>query len=176
VVPQHGRRPRIIIDYSFFNVNNETVRLAPDKAMQFGKALERIIQNIVVADPKYGPVHLMKVDIADGFYRIQLCAPDIVKLAVSIPVLVGKEPLIALPLVLPMGWTESPPWFCAATESTTDVANHRLEQGWVAPPAPAGRNCRNSTGCACRDATCDRHQSQGATPSDPSPQISGQAT
>jgi hypothetical protein len=76
----------------------------------------------------------MKVGIADGFYRIQLRAPDIVKLAVSIPVLVGEEPLIALPLVLPMGWTESPPWFCAATESATDVANHRLEQGWVTPP------------------------------------------
>jgi hypothetical protein len=37
VVPQHNRRPQIIVDYSFFDVNDETVRLAPGEAMQFGK-------------------------------------------------------------------------------------------------------------------------------------------
>jgi hypothetical protein len=29
VVPQQERRPRVIVDYSFFGVNNETVKLAP---------------------------------------------------------------------------------------------------------------------------------------------------
>jgi hypothetical protein len=29
VVPQREHRPRVIVDYSFFGVNNETVRLAP---------------------------------------------------------------------------------------------------------------------------------------------------
>jgi hypothetical protein len=134
VVPQRDRRPRIIVDYSFFQVNGETVRLAPNEAMQFGKALERLIQDIVEANPRYGPVYLMKVDIADGFYRVWVRAPDIVKLAVSIPTLDGDEPLLALPLVLPMGWTESPPWFCATTETCTDVANQRLQRGWKAPP------------------------------------------
>jgi hypothetical protein len=134
VVPQRDRRPRIIVDYSFFQVNDETVRLAPDEAMQFGKALERIIQDVVEANPWYGPVYLMKVDIADGFYRVWVRAPDIVKLAVSIPTLEGEEPLLALPLVLPMGWTQSPPWFCATTETATDVANHRLQRRWKAPP------------------------------------------
>jgi hypothetical protein len=134
VVPQRDRRPCIIVDYSFFDVNNETVRLAPDEAMQFGKALERVMHDIVSANPLYGPVHLMKVDIADGFYRIMVRSRDIVKLAVSIPTLAGEEPLVALPLVLPMGWTQSPPWFCAATETATDVANQRLQRKWKAPP------------------------------------------
>ena len=36
VVPQHERRPRPIVDYSYSNVNQETVPLAPQEAMQFG--------------------------------------------------------------------------------------------------------------------------------------------
>jgi hypothetical protein len=61
VVPQRARRPRVIVDYSFFGVNDETIKLAPRDAMMFGKALERILQAIVDANPKYGPVQLIKV-------------------------------------------------------------------------------------------------------------------
>jgi hypothetical protein len=115
VVPQRARRPQIIVDYSLFQgLKDETIKMAPREAMQFGKALERILerilQAIVDANPKHGPVHLIKVDIADGFYRIWLNVHDIPKLAVAITTLYGEEPLLALPLVLPMGWTESPPY------------------------------------------------------------------
>ena len=67
------------------------------------------LRQIVEANPQHGPVYLLKIDIADGFYRIWLNANDIPTLAVSIPLLSGTTPLLALPLVLPMGWTESPP-------------------------------------------------------------------
>jgi hypothetical protein len=134
VVPQRARRPRIIVDYSFFDLNDETIKLAPREAMQFGKALERCLQAIVDANPDHGPVHMIKVDIADGFYRIWLHVHDIPKLAVSLPALHGKEPLLAIPLVLPMGWTESPPYFCAATETVTDITNKRLANHWPPPP------------------------------------------
>jgi hypothetical protein len=134
VVPQRARRPRIIVDYSFFLLNDETVKLAPREAMQFGKALDRILQAIVDADPAHGPVKLIKVDIADGFYRIWLNLHDIPKLAVSIPPLYGDEPLVALPLALPMGWTESPPYFCVATETVADITNKRLMNHWKPPP------------------------------------------
>ena len=134
VVPQRARRPRIIVDYSFFGLNDDTVKMAPQDAMQFGKALQRILQALVDANPKYGPVHLFKVDIADGFYRIWLNIADIPKLACSIPPLYGDEPLLALPLVLPMGWTQSPPYFCAATETVADITNKRLANHWSAPP------------------------------------------
>ncbi len=33
-------------------------------------------------------------------------------------------PLIAIPLTLPMGWAHSPPYFCAFTETITDMANN----------------------------------------------------
>jgi hypothetical protein len=68
VVPQRDRRPRVIVDYSFFGVNEETVKLAPHEAMQFGKALERILRQIIESNPTHGPVYLLKIDIADGFY------------------------------------------------------------------------------------------------------------
>ena len=45
----------------------------------------------------------------------------------------GETPLVAFPLVLPMGWTESPPYFCVATETVADLANQKLEQGLTLP-------------------------------------------
>ena len=43
VVPQRDRRPRLIVDYSFSSVNADTVPLAPKEAMQFGRALDRVL-------------------------------------------------------------------------------------------------------------------------------------
>jgi hypothetical protein len=63
--------------------------------MMFGKALERILQAIVDANQKYGPVQLIKVDIVDGFYRISVNVNDITKLAAKLPPMYGDEPLLA---------------------------------------------------------------------------------
>jgi hypothetical protein len=123
VVPQHERRPRPIVDYSFPGLNKETLKLAPQEAMQFGRALERIITQVVRADPRYGPVKFIKIDLSDGFYQIFVRAADIPKLGVAFPALDGEEPLVAFPLALPMGWTESPPNFCAFTETIADIAD-----------------------------------------------------
>ena len=38
----------------------------------------------------------------------------------------GEEPLVAFPLVLPMGWSKSPPIFSTATETIAYLANERL--------------------------------------------------
>ena len=45
---------------------------------------------------------MLKLDIADGFYRIALNIDDIPKLGVVFPSPEDEEPLVALPLVLPM--------------------------------------------------------------------------
>jgi hypothetical protein len=140
---QRARQPRVIVDYTFSTVNANTTKLAHSEAMQFGKALERIITQIVEADPAYGPVQLIKIDIADGFYRITVNAADIPKLAVAIPQIVGDEPLLALPFVLPMGWTDSPPYFCAATETISNLTNQRLRTPWT-PPAHRLENQANT--------------------------------
>ena len=128
VVPQHARRPRPIVDYTFSGLNKDTLPLSPREAMQFGRALDRIISQVVHADPRFGPVQFIKLDIADGFYRVWLRVEDVPKLAVTIPSLPGEVPLVALPLALPMGWTQSPPAFCAVTETVADLANARLRR------------------------------------------------
>lgn len=152
VVPQRDRRPRLIVDYSFSGINADTLPLAPRESMQFGRALQRILAKIVHADPRYGPVYMSKIDIADGFYRVWLQHNDIVKLGVALPTSPGEAPLVAFPLALPMGWVESPPYFTALTETACDLANdalrtrsqtrphstaHRLETVAATPPPDA---------------------------------------
>jgi hypothetical protein len=91
--------------------------------MQFGPSLECILQEILFPNPAHGPVQMIKLDISDGFYRIGLNIDNIPKLGVVFPVLPDDEPLIAFPLVLPMGWTNSPLIFSTATETIMDIAN-----------------------------------------------------
>ena len=150
VVPQRDRRPRLIVDYSHSDVNHNTLPLAPREAMQFGRALQRVLSTIVHVDPRYGPVHLAKIDVADGFYRVWLQVADIPKLGVALPVSPGGEQLFAFPLTLPMGWVQSPPYFTVVTETACDRANlmltqrtdprlrqaHRLETLAATPPEP----------------------------------------
>ena len=134
VVPQRDRRPRTICDYTFFGVNEDTLGLAPQEAMQFGRALQRIIQAIVQANPRYGPVYISKIDISDGFYRVHVRPADIPKLAVLLPTAPQEAPLVGLPNSLPMGWKESPPYFSAATETVADLANAALASNQPQPP------------------------------------------
>jgi hypothetical protein len=100
--------------------------LAPAESIQFGRALWRILTNIYKADHGLGPVFLSKVDIADGFYQIQVNANDVPKLGVVVPTEPGQPQLIGFPLVLPMGRMQSPPLFTDATETVADLTNQAL--------------------------------------------------
>jgi len=113
-------------DYTFYGINDKTTMTAPQDAMQFGKALQQVLHKIQHVNPTLGPVYLSKINIADGFYRIWLKASDVPKLGVLLSSREGEEALAGLPLTLPMGWKESPPWFCAATETIADLANTQL--------------------------------------------------
>jgi hypothetical protein len=121
------------VDYTFNGVNADTLRHAPLEAMQFSHALQRVLEAIHNADPWYGPVYLIKVDIADGFYRLWVNTDDIPKLGVVFPAMDNMEPLVAFPLALPMGWKESPPYFCAATEMAVDLANQAIPMSYPGP-------------------------------------------
>jgi hypothetical protein len=41
----------------------------------------------------------------------------------------GEEPLVAFPLILPMGWVDSPNYLCAITETAADLANSCFSAG-----------------------------------------------
>ena len=70
--------------------------------------------------------YLLKADVSDGFYRIGLRPTDAPKLGLIFPSGKGKEQIVAIPLTLPMGWKNSPPLFCTATETVADLANEAL--------------------------------------------------
>ena len=84
-VPQDNRRPRMIVDYPFWGLNDETMKLAPEGAMQFGTAPSRIREALMKANPEYGPVFMYKNDMSDGFYRIRLSTSGALKLGVILP-------------------------------------------------------------------------------------------
>ena len=46
VVPQHDRRPRTIVDYTFSSVNEDTIIDAPTESMQFGRTLHCLLSRI----------------------------------------------------------------------------------------------------------------------------------
>ncbi|KAL7523132.1 hypothetical protein ACHAWF_000389, partial [Thalassiosira exigua] len=136
VVPQCDHRPWWICDYSWCDVNNETLPLAALESMQFGHALDRVLSDFLLSNPAYDPVNILKVDIRDGFYRINLNVDDIPKLGVAFPTRPDEEKLIAFPLVLPMVWKNSPPIFSTATETIADLANARIRRRQHPAPHP----------------------------------------
>jgi hypothetical protein len=72
------------------------VRLS--EAMQFGCALQHIFKDIVDADPAFGPVNLINVDLADGIFPVWVNLHVTPKIGVAFPSLDGEEPL-----AFPMG-------------------------------------------------------------------------
>jgi hypothetical protein len=113
-------------DYSFYAVNADTVKVAPEEAMQFGKALKRLLQTAVQSNPKFGPLLHYKVDISNSFYCIPLATSRVKKLGVLLPKFPGLPPLVAFPLVLLMGWSNSLRFFCAFIKTICDMTNEEL--------------------------------------------------
>jgi len=134
VVPQQDQRPQTITNYTFSEVNANTVDLTSHLPLQFGRALLHILCKIVTSDPTFGPIFIIKLNLADGFYQIHLAPQHILALGVAFPTQPGKPLLIAFPLALPMGWTSSPLLFCTTTETVANLTNHTLRMNHPALP------------------------------------------
>jgi len=134
VVLQQEQCPWTIANYTFSGVNGDTVPLTDHLPLQFGQALQHILHCIMESDPAHGPVHIIKIDLADGFYQIFLAPHHIPLLGVAFPMPPGQVTLVTFQLALLMRWTSLLPLFCAATETITDLTNHALCQGTHQPP------------------------------------------
>ena len=132
-VLQRERRPQIINDYTFSGVNPNTVKMAPSEAIQWGRTLNRVLWYILHVDNQHGPVLMSKTELSDGFYQMRLTPTSALKLAVPFQY-AGREPMVAIPTRLPMGWTESPPAFSMVTETIPNLINESLEQKDCMPP------------------------------------------
>jgi len=63
---------RWICDYTWSGIwNQETIRSAPKEAMQFGNSFERVLREVLLADPKFGPVflNLNETDFGSQMYQ-----------------------------------------------------------------------------------------------------------
>ena len=64
--------------------------------------------------------------------RIWMHLSHIAHLGALLPSHPQEEPLVAFPLVLPMGWVDSPKFLCAVTESIADTTNDRFQSHCLA--------------------------------------------
>ena len=135
MIPHKSKKFRSILDLSFVlrtqksvdkSVNDDTIKLAPQESMnQLGKTLKRIIASLADCQSKNRKMMFSKLDIKDGFWRLVVNHEDAWNFCYTIP---SADPnaniddtQIVVPNSLQMGWCESPPFFCAASETARDV-------------------------------------------------------
>ena len=136
-IPHKSKAYRSILDLSFRlrladggiipSVNETTTKTAPEGAIdQIGHSLKRIIH--AFADTEDDAVIFMaKWDIKDGFWRLQCKEGEEWNFAYVLPQEEGSRVQLVVPTSLQMGWIESPPYFCAASETARDVAAQYIE-------------------------------------------------
>eukprot|EP00956_Cyclotella_meneghiniana_P003235 scaffold3946_cov41-Cyclotella_meneghiniana.AAC.2 len=109
------------------SVNDSTNLEAPSGAInQLGHSLERIIHAFAEA-PEDAKIFMAKFDIKDGFWRLNAEQGYEWNFAYVLPQREGEPTKLVVPLSLQMGWVESPPYFCAASETARDVAAQYTE-------------------------------------------------
>ena len=137
MVPHKSRPYRAIVDLSFPvrlpsgtvpSVNSTTVKTAPKGAIdQIGSALPRIIHAFAAVEDS-DKIFMAKWDIKDGFWRLDCAQGEEWNFAYVQPSSVGSDDIcLVIPTSLQMGWIESPPYFCTASETAQDVAAQYAE-------------------------------------------------
>ena len=66
VKEERDRRPRWLRDYSYSNINSDSLPISAPSAMKYGQALDCLIREVVIEDPDLVPVYVMKADVSDG--------------------------------------------------------------------------------------------------------------
>lgn len=149
-IPHKSRKFRVILDLSFAlqmeshrvpSVNEATTPLSKEASMaQLGSTIKRIVQTMAENFDKSKPFVFSKLDIKDGFWRLCVSEEDAWNFAYVLP---AENPTnsiddiqIVVPDALQMGWCESPPFFCTASETARDVIQELWETGTVLEEHP----------------------------------------
>ena len=164
MIPHKSRSFRCILDLSFTfhhkgraypSVNATTNPQAKPEAMvQLGQCVKRLVA--AMADTwteetskgnKPSPWKFAKLDIKDGFWRMLVSETDAWNFCYVLP---AEKPLdsiddieIVVPTCLQMGWCESPPFFCAATETARDIIASLWQEATL-PPHPMEQKMMSS--------------------------------
>ena len=137
MIPHKSKPYRPILDLSFGlqitphekipSVNESSVKAAPAGAIdQLGHSLARIIHAFAQADDDK-KIFMAKWDIKDGFWRLDCEEGAEWNFAYVLPQKEGEPIKLVIPTSLQMGWIESPPYFCAASETGRDIASQYAE-------------------------------------------------
>ena len=135
VIPQLGRHLRLIFDFTWSGLYEAKKRLSPMEVMCFGGVLQRILRQVLPADPSLGPVYLNNVELVHAYMRLWVRMGDVPSFAFLIP----KKTPSDLHLVrfhLSMGYVDSAPYFCIAIETLADLSNKVIDQQGVASSHP----------------------------------------
>jgi hypothetical protein len=146
-IPHKSRDYRMILDLSFAlktdnNRHYTSVNEIPPhpdvpahSMAELGNVLRRIVWTLATT-PDTRPFFFCKVDLKDGFWRLFVQDEAHWNFAHLLPRLAPDETLkLVVPRSLQMGWRDSPPYFCAATETARDVAAD-YDQDETLPPHP----------------------------------------
>lgn len=125
VKEERHRKPQLLCNYSWplpwGSINNTTLPHAPREAMQYGGALHQILWHTWHGHPYFGPPKGGKADLKDGFYKLGSSPSQCLRLAVTPPKYDHQPQLMAIALACTMGWVQSPPAFCAMSETVYDT-------------------------------------------------------
>ena len=88
----------------------------------------------MAAVPAEETIMFSKIDLSDGFWRMLVAEDDKWNFAYVLPDVPGEPTQLVIPHALQMGWTESPGYFCAATETGRDILQALIDGGTVLPP------------------------------------------
>ena len=152
MVPHKSKLFRVILDLTFQlkkpdgtlweSVNSATTKHACQESMsQLGSVIRRLVATMADHYDPSKPFAFSKLDIKDGFWRLAVNDEDAWNFCYVLPREGGYEnvddTLIVVPNCLQMGWTESPPYFCTASETARDVIqmqlpnSHELEKHYL---------------------------------------------
>ena len=141
MIPHKSKKYRCILDLSFTlhdkgkthtSVNATTNKHAPSQAMaQLGYCLSRLVAMMADNYDLQRPFMFTKLDIKDGFWRMRVSDADAWNFCYVLPSLKDNTNEddwdIVVPNSLQMGWCESPPFFCAGSETARDVITRILD-------------------------------------------------
>ena len=137
MIPHKSRKFRAILDLLFPvrlengsvipSVNDATTKTAPRGAInQIGHSLQRIIHAFATTSPE-AKIFMAKWDIKDGFWRLDCEQGQEWNFCYVLPAAPSEPVHLVVPTSLQMGWIESPPYFCTASETARDVAEQYLQ-------------------------------------------------
>jgi hypothetical protein len=142
-VPHKYRKYRMILNLSFQllvngrcleSVNDSSDKwLAKQEAMfELKNVIPCIIWTMALSKDTTTPFMFCKVDLKDGYWHMAVNEADVWNFTYVLPGAGPHEPIqLVIPDALQMGWSESPPFFCAATETARDIIDDKMRNNVI---------------------------------------------